>query len=141
MVVISDSGLVYLLETIRAAFNVDGLVAHLYAANLTPDRTTTLAALLAAEADFDGYAPITVAGWVSVTVAGHVGLTAPDLLVWEKTAGPTPNDLYGGFITDAGNTLLLWSERDPLAPFTINDTSNHYSWLPRMTDENLVGVP
>lgn len=141
MLVISDGGIAYMLELIRAGFNLDGMKAHLFASNLTPDRTTTLAALLAAEADFDGYAPIAVASWVSVTVGGHVGITTPDLLQWTKSAGSTPNNVYGGFITDSGNTVLLWSERDPLAPTLIGATGDRYTWQLAMTDQNLPGVP
>lgn len=84
----------------------------LYQNDVTPDKNTVLTDLV--EADFDGYAPIDLARgtWTSpVTVGGKAktfyGASAQQ---WEVT-GPTGNTIYGYYVHDVPNGVLLWAQR------------------------------
>jgi len=78
---------------------------HLTKSNVVIDKNTTLADLLAAEADFDGYAPFTV-GYAAVgTIRSGICQICVDLV--QATGDTHPNSIYNFFITDSSNTILL----------------------------------
>lgn len=80
------------------------------------DADTTAAELVAAEADFPGYAPMPMGDWSpSVIVAGEA-VTEPDTAIFTATADD-PQDVYGCFCTSlAGNKLWFAAKFDAAIP-------------------------
>lgn len=88
----------------------EGALVHLFKNDLVPAPNTVLADFT--EADFDGYAASAAIVWGDPyqnelnqsTILG-------DAKTFTATGATTPNDIYGYYITDAGGTELLLSER------------------------------
>lgn len=86
-----------------------GTMCHLGKTNIVIDRTTTLAALEAQEADFDGYAAEAVTwGVASQDSQGRAGV--PGIVgEFRPTGSVTPNTVYNGWLKNgAGLLLLAW---------------------------------
>lgn len=123
--VISDAGISYILDAIRAKFNVDVLNIHLFVNNLTPARTNVLGDF--SEANFSGYAIQAVPTWGAPAVASHVATSQPAGVVFTVGVGGVSNNVYGYFVTDPGNSVLYWSERDAAAPITLSIVGQTYT--------------
>lgn len=81
-----------------------------FKSNLTIDADTTLAALAAAECDYQGYAAITDLDFPDATINGNdQGEVTSRLVTHTKTTGGTGNTVYGWWIerTDAGSNVRL----------------------------------
>lgn len=93
------------------------------------------------ECDFPNYA-VQAANLGSVGgVVGGVG-TLPNTIAntWVRGAGSPDNDVYGYYVTDfSGN--LLFAERDPLAPVTMNDEGSRYSVILKLTARSIFPLP
>lgn len=86
-----------------------GGTLHLYTDALDPDGTTDKAAFVAAEADFDDYAAITVAAWYDPILAGGSAfiLTMPPQQFSQGATDPTtPNMIRGCYYLSAAGDLL-----------------------------------
>lgn len=84
-------------------------VMHLFQSSLVPNVDTVLADLVAAEADFSGYAPITLVAWGAqyVSPAGGAAINSP--CAQFNTADPTTitNNIGGAWIETAGGILVF----------------------------------
>lgn len=91
---------------------------HIYQNNYTPTLADTLASYT--EATFAGYAPLvwTYSSWTTVGVTGHVASSSLAPSIWQITAGLQV--VYGIYVTDSTNTILLGACRDPNAPVTLS---------------------
>jgi len=85
------------------------------------------------EADFTGYASITLSNWDDPTYSSGKARIEHPQVSWTNT-GAAAQDVYGYYITDASG-LLLWAERDPNAPITLGP-SDTYAITARMTQDN-----
>jgi hypothetical protein len=109
-----DQGLVWQLNQILAS----GVNYHLFDNAVTPTLSTILANLN--EASFSGYALIGITwSWYTITgVSGHQGYAIGSPLTWTNTGG-SPVDLYGYYVTDTGNSLLLAAAAFDNAPLSV----------------------
>lgn len=94
-----------LLDTLTGVWGDLAEVA-LFKSDITPGATTTLAALEAAEADFQGYARIAATNWTAAATVGGKATTAADQVTFTKGAGGTGNSIYGWFIVDQLGALI-----------------------------------
>lgn len=86
-----------------------GGTLHLYTDALDPDGVTDKAAYVAAEADFDDYAAITVAAWYDPILAGGSAfiLTMPPQQFSQGASDPVITNLIrGAYYLNAGGDLL-----------------------------------
>ena len=72
------------------------------------DADTTLAELLAAESDFEGYAPVALVGWTDAVIIGDDASTEADTVSFTATA-TDPQDVYGCFATSLDGNKLWWA--------------------------------
>jgi hypothetical protein len=97
-----DQGLVYQLQQILTA----GVKYRLFVNAITPTLGTVLASLT--EASFSGYAPVSLS-WSNYTlngVSGHNGYALAPPIVFTNSSGTSQN-VYGYYVTDSADTLLL----------------------------------
>lgn len=102
------------LEMITNKTAPQNLVLKLYKNNITPSDTDTAATYT--EADFTGYSAITLTGasW-GVASGGTIAYAQQTF----TCSGASSNSIYGYFVIQTASTVLLYSERDASAPFTV----------------------
>jgi hypothetical protein len=128
--VVTTAGEKILADVLGAAYNGGPYVIRLFQNDHTPDPADVLADYT--EADFSGYAELDLDGWAAaVTVSGRAQIVAT-LKVWTHSAGAVDNDIYGYYVVNAGGALV-WAERDPNAPVTVDTAGQEYNVLPRFT--------
>lgn len=81
-------------------------VVRLYKNTLTPSVLTALAALEAAEADYDGYAAKTVAAWGEAFLGALGAAIQMPNQQFQPTGSTTPNLINGAWIETAGGVLV-----------------------------------
>lgn len=110
---------------------LDGGSLHLFKNDYTPINTTVLGDLT--EANFDGYASITLSGWGAAALNGDNKAQVDHAIqTWTKTAGATSNTVYGIFVKTAGGSFL-YAERNPAGGTLINTTGQTFSYTPHFT--------
>jgi len=106
----------------------------LFQNNYTPINTSVLGDFV--EADFDGYARITLTGWsapaLNVDNKAETSLAAQ---IFTMTGSTTPNDIYGVFVVSSTGALL-YAEVDPSGPVTMDTDGQFYGYVPRFTNES-----
>lgn len=127
-----------LLNYLKSAFgDTTGLRIHLFKSNYTPVNGSILNDFQAPnEADFGGYASILIpnASWSAAGLDGaNRAVTSAPLQTFTQDGGASTNPIYGYYITDPGSTILLWAERDPAAPTTIDASQRVYAVIPKLT--------
>lgn len=138
MLVIQDSGISSELNFITTQYNAVGVHIHLFQLPVAIDQSTLLATLLGAEANFTGYAVQTINSFSIATVAAHVATSVPNPATFTCSAGGGPiNTVYGYYITDITDTLLLWAESDPAGPTTIQNMGDTYAVTAKRTHQSL----
>ncbi len=100
-----------LLEAQAAQAANENCVVHLFQNTLSPTPQTTLEEFAAAEATFDGYAPITVPTWSAPVLAGvGFAIYAPTLTwTWEFASAGTTNTIAGYYLVTAAGVLKEYS--------------------------------
>jgi hypothetical protein len=115
---------------------VPGAKLHLFKSNHTPADGDVLATYTAIESTFPGYAAQTVTGWGAPVVSAHVAtVTAAQLTFTRNATGATEN-VYGYYVTDAANTVLLWAELDPNAPIGLTNNGDQYLVTPSVAQQS-----
>jgi len=104
------------LTAIIAMWLVTGLTLRLFKNNVTPTDGDTVGTYV--EADFGGYAPISVPDFGSPAIAGHVATTVAGLKTFTAD-GTSSNSIYGYYITRNSDGHLYWAQRDDAAPVII----------------------
>lgn len=102
------------LEMITNKTAPQNLVLKLYKNNITPSDTDTAATYT--EADFTGYSAITLTGASWGSASGGTIAYAQQTFT---CSGASSNSIYGYFVIQTTSTVLLYSERDASAPFTV----------------------
>jgi len=102
------------LEMITNKTAPQNLVLKLYKNNITPSDTDTAATYT--EADFTGYSAITLTGASWGAASGGTIAYAQQTFT---CSGVSSNSIYGYFVIQTTSTVLLYSERDASAPFTV----------------------
>lgn len=93
-------------------------VLHLFQSPLIPVVTTTLAALEAVEATFDGYAAITIVAWTGPYLGPGTSwmiLGGQPTFVWTFATG-VGNTIGGTYIVDAAGNLQAVTVLNPTVP-------------------------
>lgn len=104
-----------LLETQEAQTSLVNSVMHLFKSDFVPQPTSTLADFLAAECDYDGYAPLTITAWQDPVLAGTGwAIYAPtQTFRWAHDTDDVGNMVGGHFIVTAGAVLKDYTIYDP----------------------------
>lgn len=118
--VVMNSGEEEMLNRILNVNATGDVELHLYDETLTINEDTTLAGLEAIECDQAGYALEALAGATWNVTSGGGDPTEADYaereFIFNAASG---NDVYGYYVTNAGNTILLWAEEFTDGPYTI----------------------
>lgn len=106
------------------------LVLRLYSNNITPSDTDVTGTYT--EATFPGYAPITLAGasW-NAAAAGSIAYSAQQ--TWTRSSTGTPENIYGYYCTQLASSILVYSERDPAAPFAVTNLNDKVQVTPTIS--------
>lgn len=127
---VPDEALVNWLKELSPTF-IQTLKARLYKTNITIAYGTVFADFV--EADFTGYAAISLAGFSTPATLGHSANTAGTQLIW--TVGSTPtttNNIYGVYITDASNTKFYGAVAAASAPIAMAVAGATTVWTPSL---------
>ena len=115
--VIPDVSEVETLDFLTAAL-LDGLVARLYSNNHTPAAASVLVDFT--ECVFAGYADQVLTGWSNAAIDGSSHAFSIALPVgFTPTLLAGSGNIYGWYLTDAGNTILYGAEIFSGAPLTV----------------------
>lgn len=100
---------------VAAQTALENAVMHLFiAGEITPTPLSTAADFLAAEANFDGYAPATIATWAAPVLAGSAwAIYAPTQTFRYTFSAGAVNSIGGYFIITAGGDLLGYTTFNP----------------------------
>lgn len=82
-------------------------VVSLFQNTITPTVLTTKAELEAAEADYDGYAPKTVANWNEPFLGSLGAAIQMPVQQFQPTGSTTPNIINGAWVETAGGVLVF----------------------------------
>jgi len=106
------------------------LVLRLFSSNTTPAETDTAATYT--EATFSGYAAITLTGATWGSPSGGT-ITYGGQQTFTHNGGATSNSIYGYFVTQLTSGILLYSERDAAAPFTLTNNGDNVKLTPTLS--------
>lgn len=85
-------------------------VLHLFQESLSPNPSTPLSEYTAAEADYDGYAAVTISAWNAPILAPGSGYMIGSPLVqfvWTLDTDAVGNVIKGCYLVDSGGKLRL----------------------------------
>lgn len=101
----------------------------LYQNNITPSDTDTAGTYT--EATFTGYAAISLTGasW-GAAAAGTITYSTQQTFT---SSGVVSNTIYGYYIVQAVSGILMWSERDVSAPFTVANIGDAVKLTPTIS--------
>lgn len=107
----------------------ENLVLRLFQSNTTPADTDT--AVTYTESNFTGYANITMTG-ASWNAPASGSITNGTQRVF-TCSGAASQSVYGYYVTQVTSGILIWSERDALAPFAIANSGDEVRLTPVIT--------
>lgn len=110
------------LEATAAQAAMANCVMHLFKQGFNPTPQTPLADFLTNEADYDGYAPITIAAWGAPVLAGLAwAIYAPTQTFRYVDAGDSvANMIAGYFLVTAGGVLKSYTVFGSAVPMATN---------------------
>jgi hypothetical protein len=114
---LSQAGALLLAQR-QQTYLIDSVV-HLFQSTFTPAPGNVLADYLAAECDFDGYAPKTIAAWNEIVAAASTAFIvfAPtQTWIWAHVSLDVGNMVGGHFIVSAAGDLVDVVIYDPPIP-------------------------
>lgn len=123
--VVPDEGERYLLDVLlKVALAVsDNWILHLYVNDVDIETDTVLADL--DEAFYDGYAPVELirSDWSDAATIGERAVSSWGSGPVSFVADSGDQDVYGWYVTDSAETVILWAERLASAPFNVSTTN------------------
>jgi len=121
-----DVGENLVLEMLVNKTAPQNLLLKLYKNNITPSDTDTAGTYT--EAGFPGYAAITLTGasW-NAAASGVITYSAQQTFT---CSGVSTDDVYGYYVVQSASGTLLYSERDPAAPFAVRNSGDAVSITP-----------
>lgn len=124
-----DTGLKWILDQCTRDGNKLNLVGnlHLYKVDKVPAGGDLLADYTAIEANFTDYIAAAIPFAVAASIAGGVASIQADLHQWTKGVGGTGNLIYGWYLSDDTNNILIAAGDDPVKPIDMNTDNNTYS--------------
>ncbi len=133
MIILANGKRAKTLEQERTFFNA--CTMHLFISNTTPTPSTVVGAFT--ECTDGGYAPVTPIGFTAAILNGsNLGeMSAPAISwVFDYTAGP--QTVYGYYLTDNADGLLVYSERFA-TPFPITAAGQVLGVVPRYQHDEM----
>lgn len=131
--IIPNEGELEALEAIRTG-RLQGGELKLFKNDFNPVDGTILADFV--EADFSGYAAITVNDWGAVFTDGAgTARTESTTKVFSHNGGGTSNSVYGYFFV--ANGKVMFAGRSDSAPVTMSSASHTFSVLPKYAAHNV----
>lgn len=126
---VPDVGENIALEALVNKTAPQNLILKLFQNNITPADTDTAATYT--EATFTGYAAISLPGasW-SAAAAGTISYSAQQTFT---STGTVNNSIYGYYLVQTTSGILVWSERDALAPFTVANSGDAVKLTPTIS--------
>lgn len=109
----------------------ENLVLRLFKSNTTPGETDTAGTYT--EADFTGYAAITLTGASWVVTEGAPGSAAYAQQTFTSSAGAQSQSVYGYYLTRASSGRIAWAERFADGPYTIVNNGDQIKITPTIT--------
>jgi hypothetical protein len=135
--VIMDGVLQLFLDALTTSWGA-GLKLHLFKGAIVPAHGDTLAAYLAAEANFTGYAPIVIGAWGASALSGRVAVSTAAQATFTVGGGNLAANAIGGyFVTDGAITKLYFAEADPNQPINMTNVGNTYKITPTTTYDSV----
>lgn len=128
--VMADLGSKQVMLEARANWNSTALKLHLFKNNHTPAVTDTISDYT--ESTFAGYAAVSMTTWTAAAIASHIATMTSDTKTFTRSTTGTAENVYGYYVTDNGSTILLWAERDPLAPIVLTNSGDSYTVTPSL---------
>lgn len=128
--VVPNQGEQIALEALVGKTAGQNLVLRLFKSNTTPDESTTEASLT--EADFTGYAAITLTAASWVYAAGDPGALSYAQQTFVSTAVQSQS-VYGYYLTQVSSGKLVWAERFTDGPYTILHVDDDIKITPIIT--------
>jgi hypothetical protein len=104
---------------------------HLYKNNHTPAHDDDISDYV--ECTFSGYTGGKDIAFAAAVFVGPQSQVVGTQLNWQHNGGGTANDVYGYFVTDQADAVLIWAERDPAAPTHISSAGDTFSVIPAYT--------
>lgn len=107
------------------ASRYNGAKARLFKVSHTVAHGDTVSSFT--EADFTGYAAITLNAWPAASLDGSFNAISvhPDV-TFSMTGTGTTNDIYGVYVTNAAGTQLIGAEENPLGVQHMNASGLTY---------------
>jgi len=115
---------------------------HLYQSDITPAAGDVLSSYSGAEADFSGYAAVSVPAWNDPTWDGTAKvatITAAAAVTFTVSASPSvTNGIYGYYVTRDSDGALMWAQRfDGTLPLAMTNGGDTLTFTPQYTDQSL----
>lgn len=133
--VLADNGCSTILSELRTNWNSTAIRIHLFKSNTTPSTASVIGDFT--EADFAGYSAQNLVTWAAPSVTSHVArMTAANRTFTRSTTG-TAQNIYGYYVTDNSDTVLLWAERDGAAPIVLTNAGDSYTITPALSQQDL----
>lgn len=124
-----DAGENLVLDMIVNKTAAQNLILKLFKSNTTPAESDTAATYT--EADFSGYAAITLTG--ASWNAASSGSNSYAQQTFTCNGGGVSNSIYGYYVVQASSGILLYSERDASAPFTLTNNGDNIKLTPAIS--------
>lgn len=134
--VVPKVGTTLMLADLAFVYSQSGqrLVYRLFKNDLTPDADTVIGDLT--EADFSGYAAVTINTWdyggVTIDGSGRSQVLATSNATFTHNGGATDNDCYGYYVTHPGGGLYLVQRFDS-PPIVMDGSGLFITVVPRLT--------
>lgn len=110
---------------------VENVVLKLFKSNTTPGETDTAATYT--EADFTGYASVTLTGASWTITEGAPGSAAYAQQTFTSSAGSQNQNVYGYFVVGATTGRIKWAERFSDGPYNIVNNGDAIKVTPTIT--------
>ena len=132
---LADLGCKQILIDAASVWNATALKLHLFKSNTTPTTSDVIGTYT--ECDFAGYAAISMTTWATPSVAAHVATMVAAAKTFTRSTTGTAQNIYGYYVTDNANTILLWAERDSNAPIVVTNSGDSYTVTPSLSEQDL----
>lgn len=129
--VLVNQGETIMLEAFANKTAPQTLVLKLFKNNVTPGETDTEATYT--EADFTGYASVSLTPGTWVTTAGAPSDISYPQQIFTSSAGAQNQNVYGYFIVQTGSGKLVAAERFADGPYNIVNNGDQIKVTPKIT--------
>jgi len=130
-IVVQNNGEGDALTFAVAKANPTELILRVYKNDITPSETDTAATYT--EADFPGYANVTLTGANWTVSEGAPSQASYAQQSFTRNAGGAAQSVYGIYMTRVTSGRIFLAERDPSGAFAINNNGDAYKYTPQIT--------